>query len=66
VLLVVSFFAKVSGGPRWAAMILALVVIQVLLGVFGHAAPLLAPPARHQRADPALGGLHGWTSREFR
>jgi hypothetical protein len=43
VLLVVSFFAKVSGGPRWAATILAPVVIQVLLGVFGHAAPLLGP-----------------------
>jgi hypothetical protein len=44
VLLVVSFFAKVSGGPRWAGTILVLVVIQVLLGVFGHAAPLLGPP----------------------
>jgi hypothetical protein len=43
VLLVVSFFAKVSGGHRWAGTILALVVIQVLLGLFGHAAPLLGP-----------------------
>jgi hypothetical protein len=43
VLLVVSFFTKVSGGPKWAGTILALVVIQVLLGVFAHAAPLLGP-----------------------
>jgi hypothetical protein len=43
VLLVVSFFAKVSGGPRWAGTILALVVIQVLLGLFGLSAPLLGP-----------------------
>jgi hypothetical protein len=43
VLLVVSFFAKVSGGPKWAGTILALVVIQVLLGLLAHAAPLLGP-----------------------
>lgn len=46
VLLVVSFFAKVPGAPKWAAAILALVVVQVLLGTLGHGAPL-------------LGALHG-------
>ena len=46
VLLVVSFFAKVPGGPRWAGAILALVVVQVLLGTFGH-------------ATLPLGALHG-------
>jgi len=43
VLLVVSFFAKVPGGSRWAGTIVALVVIQVLLGIFSHEAPVLAP-----------------------
>lgn len=43
VLLVVSFFAKVAGSAKWAGAILALVVIQVLLGLFGHSAPILGP-----------------------
>jgi hypothetical protein len=46
VLLVVSFFAKVQGGVLWAGAVLGLVVLQVLLGIFGH-------------GIPALGGLHG-------
>ena len=36
VLLIVSFFAKVPGGIRNAAIILGLVVLQVALGLFGH------------------------------
>jgi hypothetical protein len=43
VLLVVSFFAKVPGGVKWAGGILALVVVQVLLGIFAHVAPALGP-----------------------
>ena len=35
-LLVVSFFAKVPGGVRNAAIVLGLVVLQVALGLFGH------------------------------
>jgi hypothetical protein len=35
-LLVVSFFAKVPGGVGWAALVLGLVVLQVVLGIFGH------------------------------
>ena len=45
-LLVVSFFAKVPQGVRWAGGVLGLVVTQVLLGVFGHSIPF-------------LGALHG-------
>ncbi|RZT83477.1 hypothetical protein EV383_0282 [Pseudonocardia sediminis] len=45
-LLVVSFFAKIPGGVRWAAIVLLVVVVQVLLGMFG-------------RGLPALGMLHG-------
>jgi hypothetical protein len=35
-LLIVSFFAKVPGGVKWAAIVLAAIVVQVLLGIFGH------------------------------
>lgn len=41
ILLVVSFFAKVPRGVMWAASALGLTVLQVLLGMFGHALPLL-------------------------
>jgi hypothetical protein len=46
VLLVVSFFAKVPGGVKWAGILVGLVVVQVLLGMFAHELPW-------------LGGLHG-------
>jgi hypothetical protein len=46
VLLIVSFFAKVPGGVKWAGFVLLSVVVQVLLGMFAHDAP-------------ALGALHG-------
>lgn len=46
VLLIVSFFAKVPGGVKWAGFVLLAVVVQVLLGLFAHGAP-------------ALGALHG-------
>jgi hypothetical protein len=36
ILLIVSFFAKVPGGVRMAAVVLGLVVLQVLLGMFLH------------------------------
>ena len=35
-LLVLSFFAKVPGGVRNAAIIVGLVVLQIALGLFGH------------------------------
>ena len=46
VLLVVSFFARIPGGVRWAGALVALVVLQVTLGMFAHGLPL-------------LGALHG-------
>jgi heme A synthase len=49
VLLVVSFFAKVPRGVRWAAIVFGLVVLQVALGLFGFGVP-------------ALGALHGVTA----
>jgi hypothetical protein len=45
-LLIVSFFARVPGGIKWAAAVLGLVVLQIVLGLVGH-------------AIPAVGGLHG-------
>ena len=36
VLLIVSFFAKIPGGPKWAGLTLGFVVLQVALGIFGH------------------------------
>jgi hypothetical protein len=46
ILLVVSLFAKVPGGVKWAGFVLLAVVVQVLLGMFAHGAP-------------GLGALHG-------
>jgi heme A synthase len=35
-LLIVSFFTKVRGTIKWAGIVLALVVVQVMLGILGH------------------------------
>ncbi|HET8604113.1 MAG TPA: hypothetical protein VFM09_09315 [Marmoricola sp.] len=40
-LLVVSFFAKVPGGSRWAAFVLLDVVLQVLLAFVAFGAPVV-------------------------
>ena len=45
-LLIASFFAKIPGGVKWAALVLLLVVLQATLGLVGHAVP-------------AVGALHG-------
>ncbi|WP_405217703.1 hypothetical protein [Agrococcus sp. Ld7] len=42
VLLVVAFLAKIPNGVMWAAIVLALVVLQVALGIFGHDMTALA------------------------
>ena len=39
ILLIISFFAKIPGGVKWAAIVLGLVVLQVALGLFGHKTP---------------------------
>jgi hypothetical protein len=39
VFLIVSFFAKVPGGIKLALAVLALVVLQVFLGLLGHSTP---------------------------
>jgi len=45
-LLVVSFFAKIPGGIKWAVAVFVLTVVQGQLGYLGH-------------DFPAAGGLHG-------
>jgi len=42
ILLVISFFAGVVGGTRWALYILGLIVIQAVLGISSGKVPLLA------------------------
>jgi hypothetical protein len=39
VLLIISFFAKIDGGVKWAGLVLLLVVLQVTFGLFGHETP---------------------------
>lgn len=41
VLVIFSFFAKIPGGIKWALIVFGTIVVQVLLGIFGHGAPLL-------------------------
>jgi hypothetical protein len=41
VLLIISFFAKVPEGPKWAGMLFGGIVIQIALGIFAHGLPLL-------------------------
>ncbi|WP_199711134.1 hypothetical protein [Tessaracoccus antarcticus] len=36
VLLVVSFFTKMTGATRWALLVVASIICQVLLGIFAH------------------------------
>jgi uncharacterized sodium:solute symporter family permease YidK len=40
-LLIVSFFAKIPGGVRKAAILFGLVVLQVFLGIFSHSIPFV-------------------------
>ncbi|MEO7071354.1 MAG: hypothetical protein ABI131_12785 [Nostocoides sp.] len=47
VLLIISFLAKVPGGPKWAGMLFGGIVLQVVLGMTAHAVP-------------ALGFIHGF------
>jgi hypothetical protein len=40
VFLVLSFFAKVPGGVKWAGFVFLAVIVQVALGLFGHEAAI--------------------------
>jgi hypothetical protein len=62
-LLIVSFFTKVRGGIKWAAIVLALVVVQGLLGIFGH--EFTAGPAVHGLNALALFGTAIYAGRRL-
>jgi hypothetical protein len=47
ILLIVSFFANVPEGPKYAGMLFVAIVLQVVLGLVSHAVP-------------ALGFIHGF------
>ena len=48
-LLIVSFFAKIPGGIKWAAAVFVLTIVQGQLGYLGH-------------DFPAAGALHGFNA----
>ena len=41
ILLIISFFAKVPEGTKWAGMLFGGIVLQVALGLFAHGLPFL-------------------------
>jgi hypothetical protein len=41
IFLIVSFFAKIPGGVKWAAIVFALVALQFLLAAFSFGAPVV-------------------------
>jgi hypothetical protein len=41
ILLVLSFFAKIPGGTKWALMLLVGIIVQIALGVLGGDLPIL-------------------------
>ncbi len=41
VLLIVAFFAKVNRGVQWAALLLVLIIVQIVLGMLGSAVPFV-------------------------
>jgi hypothetical protein len=43
ILLVVSFFAKVPGGTKWAGIVLLTIIVQVTLGIASHSVVWLGP-----------------------
>jgi hypothetical protein len=63
-LLIVSFFTKVRGAIKWAAIVLALVVVQGLLGILGH--EFTAAAAVHGLNALALFGVALYAGRRLR
>ncbi|WP_328460506.1 hypothetical protein OHA21_29995 [Actinoplanes sp. NBC_00393] len=64
VLLIVSFFARIPGGIKWAAITLGVTVLQVVLAFAGFAAPLLG--LLHGVNAFALAGVAGVAARKAR
>jgi hypothetical protein len=62
VLLIVSFFARIPGGARWAAGIFGLVVLQILLAFLSFPAPWIG--ILHGLNAFALAGVAGVAGRK--
>ena len=60
-LLVVSFFARVASGTRWALYVLATIVVQVILGLSAGKVPLLG--LLHGLNAFILFAVAAWTGR---
>ena len=63
-LLIVSFFARVRGAIKWAAIVLVLTVVQGQIGFLGHEIPLAG--ALHGLNALALFGAAFYTGRRIR
>jgi hypothetical protein len=63
-LLIVSFFARIPGGPKWAAITFGLVVLQVVLAFVSFAAPIVG--SLHAINAFALAGVASVAARKAR
>ena len=64
VLLILSFFARIPGGAKWAGIVFGLVVLQTLLAGLGMAAPVAG--ALHGINAFALAGVASVAARKAR
>jgi Family of unknown function (DUF6220) len=64
VLLIVSFFARIPGGVKWAAITFGLVVVQIALAFAGRSVPLIG--ALHALNAFALAGVASIAGRQAR
>ncbi|MEU4424069.1 hypothetical protein AB0F81_25860 [Actinoplanes sp. NPDC024001] len=63
-LLIVSFFARVPGGVKWAAITLGVTILQVVLAFAGFAAPIVG--LLHGVNAFAVAGVAGVAARKAR
>lgn len=64
VLLILSFFAKIPGGVKWAAITFGLVALQIVLAVFAKGLPLIG--ILHGLNAFALAGVASIAGRQAR
>lgn len=64
ILLIISFFARIPGGVKWAAITFGVVVLQILFAFVGFAAPVLG--ALHGINAFALAGVASIAARKAR
>ncbi len=62
-LLIVSFFAKIPGGVKRAAILFGLVALQIFLGIFSHSDPVRDRVPRAERVRHLHRRLHDRSGR---